>query len=349
MIDLQPGNPVPARPRRPVLVLRLALAVALLAYVVTRVDWSTVVGYRDTVSWPWLAAFVLLIPLGHVISSAKWRLLLRASGHEVGLWRLTGLYIVGQFYNVVLPSTIGGDVVRSLGLGRIIGDTRTAFASTVAERVTGAAVLVVLGVVATSLALPDLLTTRDGALDGRIAVLMVLGTIGGTTFAIVAILSTRVLALVRRTVPSMGPLPLWLDRLERFQKALNEYRRKPLVLGQAIGYSVLFNAVPLAMLYAGCRVPGASGATIGMFDALVMMPIILLLGLLPLTPGGYGVMQWAYMVTFAAWLGVEATEAATLGLFVSLIHAASNIVVAASGFAFYTALTAFGNHREPEP
>jgi uncharacterized protein (TIRG00374 family) len=339
------GEPSPAAGgHRAWLVLaRLGLAAALLAYVLTRIDWSRVAGYGHTVSWPWFAAFLVLIPLGHVISSAKWQMLLRAGGHRVGLWRLTGLYTVGQFYNAVFPSTIGGDVVRSLGLRRLIGDTGAAFASTVAERFTGAAVLVALGGVATLVALPGLMGTREGVIDGRVAALMALAAMGAATLAIVAVLSDRTLALLRRVLPPLEPIQRGLDDLQRFQGALIEYRDRPAVMVRAIAYSMLFYTTTIGLIYAGCRMTGAPGASVGVLDAAVITPIILLIALLPLTPGGYGVVQWGYMVTFAA---LDIAGAATLGVFVSLMLATCSIGVSAIGYALYTLYNAFEDGRK---
>lgn len=350
MAELKTSPEVPAaRPGRVVRAARFGLAVALLAYVVTRVEWATIAAYRHTLSWPWVALLVGLVPLGHLISSVKWSSLLRARGHEVGVGRLTGLYVVGQFYNVVLPSFIGGDVVRSLGLRRIIGDGRVAFASTVAERATGAVVLVALGVAALTVALPDLLALSDGAIDGRLAAFLAMGSIGGVTIAIVAIVSEPAMGLLRLMVPSLGPLPRWLDKLERFHEALLEYRKQPRVLAKALGYSLLFNAVPIGIIYAGCRATGDPATAVGILDAVVMMPLVMLIALLPLTPGGYGVLQWSYMVAFAAWQGAENADAETLGLFVSLLHAAANICVAATGYAIYAAFTAGEGGAQSNP
>lgn len=328
--------------RRRLLVLaRLGLALALLAYVLAQVDWAAVADYRHTLSWSWLAAFVALIVLGHLISSAKWRLLVAATGHRVGLWRLTGLYLVGQFYNAVFPSTIGGDVARSFGLRRIIGDTRTAFASTVAERFTGAAVLVLIGTITTLIALPGLMSTREGIIDGRVAALLAFVAIAAATLAMVATLSPRTLALLRALLASATLLRPWLDKLERFQHALREYRRKRAVMARAIGYSFLFHATIIGSIYAGCRMIGAPGADVGLLDAAVITPIILLIALLPLTPGGYGVVQWGYMVTFAAWNVGDTSDAATLGVFVSLMLTACNIAVSATGYVLYTIFSTF--------
>jgi uncharacterized protein (TIRG00374 family) len=335
----------PAGRRRASTLARLALAASLLAYVLTRVDWVRVAGYRETISWPWLGAFLLLIVLGYVISSAKWQLLLRAAGHPVGLWRLTGLYTAGQLYNAVFPSTIGGDVVRSLGVGRVIGDKRAAFASTVAERFTGAAVLVGLGAVATLVALPSLLATRDGVIDGRLAALLAFAAMAGTTIVIVATLSERSLALLRKALPAVGPMQRWLDEIDRFQDALVEYRDRPAVMGRALCYSVVFYATTIGLIYAGCRMTGSAGDTVGLLDAAVITPIILLIALLPLTPGGYGVVQWGYMVTFAALDLGDVAGATTLGVFVSLMLAACSIGVSAIGYALYTLSCALEDAR----
>jgi len=326
---------------------RLALALALLAYVLTRVEWPVVASYRHTVSWSWLAAFVSLIVAGHLVSSAKWQLLLAATGHHVGLMTLTGLYLVGQFYNGVFPSTIGGDVIRSLELRKIIGDARTAFASTVAERFTGAAVLVLIGAVTTLISLPGLLSTSDGIIDGRIAALLAFAAIGGSTLAMTAVLSARTLALLRALLSSARPVQPWLDKLERFQHALREYRRKRAIMVRAIGYSLLFHATIIGSIYTGCRMIGAPGADVGLLDAAVITPTILLIALLPLTPGGYGVVQWGYMVTFAAWNVGDTSAAATLGVFVSLMLTACNIGLSAGGYMLYTLSGAFESRDPP--
>lgn len=341
-LEDQPDGPRATRARdrsRLLLVVRFGLAVGLLLYVLSKVEWAIVADYRNTVSWWWLAVFVLLIVVGHLISSAKWRMLLAATGHRVGLWRLTGLYLVGQFYNAIFPSTIGGDVVRSLGLRKVIGDTRTAFASTVAERLTGAAVLVFIGTIATVIALPGLMATRDGIVDGRVAALLAFAAIGATALAMAAMLSVRALAMLRAPLASVSIVQPWLDKLERFQHALHEYRRKRDVMAWAIGYSFLFHTATIGSIYAGCRMIGAPGAGVGLLDAAVITPIILLIALLPLTPGGYGVVQWGYMVTFAAWNVGDASDAATLGVFVSLMLTACNIALSALGYALYTAFS----------
>ena len=65
----------------------------------------------------------------------------------VPLRTLTGHYLAGQFVGNVLPSTIGGDVLRVARCAKSIGSATTAFASVVLERLSGMIALPLLVVV----------------------------------------------------------------------------------------------------------------------------------------------------------------------------------------------------------
>ena len=65
----------------------------------------------------------------------------------VPLQTLTGHYLAGQFVGNVLPSTIGGDVLRVTRCAKTVGSTTTAFASVVLERLSGMIALPLLVVV----------------------------------------------------------------------------------------------------------------------------------------------------------------------------------------------------------
>ncbi len=51
------------------------------------------------------------------VSVLKWRLFLAKLGIHAGFWRLFALYLVGYFVNLLMPSYLGGDLVRSLYVG----------------------------------------------------------------------------------------------------------------------------------------------------------------------------------------------------------------------------------------
>ena len=117
--------------------LRIIVSVSLLVWLVMMADPARV--------WAaWRAAdlrligMALLIQLGGVALSAyKWRLLLAGRGqHQPYAWVLAA-YLVGQFANNFLPTTVGGDALRVAQLGRRIGSYAEAAASVFLERLTG--------------------------------------------------------------------------------------------------------------------------------------------------------------------------------------------------------------------
>src|SRR5205823_11214527 len=98
---------------------------------------------------------------GFVLSAWRWQRVLAVFDTVVPLPTLLLYYLAGQFVGNVLPSTIGGDVLRVRRAGKDVGATDIAFASVVLERLTGFIALPLLTFVGI-LAEPDLVTTSTG-------------------------------------------------------------------------------------------------------------------------------------------------------------------------------------------
>ena len=101
--------------------LRLAVSAVMLAVLVARVpsfdlhdlvpEWSV-----GTVAWLGVAAVLTLV--GIALSALRWQKVLEALDIRTRLPRLMSHYLAGQFVSNVLPTTIGGDVLRVSRLSR---------------------------------------------------------------------------------------------------------------------------------------------------------------------------------------------------------------------------------------
>src|SRR5688500_8088281 len=98
------------------------------------------------VPWPVLVGSVLFYWLGQVLSALKWQYLLRASGAFLSLIECCRLYAVGMFWNLWMPTNIGGDAVRAYLAGPRCGGVATAASSILVERLTGFLALLAIGV-----------------------------------------------------------------------------------------------------------------------------------------------------------------------------------------------------------
>jgi len=95
-----------------------------------------------------LVLSILVGVLVNIGSALKWFMLIRSQNLMAGYWRTFAYYLVGQFYNQLLPTSVGGDVVRSYELGKFSGRKADALASVFVERYTGVLTLLMLSVVA---------------------------------------------------------------------------------------------------------------------------------------------------------------------------------------------------------
>src|SRR3954471_1456520 len=147
----QLASPSAAPRRRPlVLIARVTLSALMLGVLLRRMphfrvenllpDWN-----RDTAMF--LALALVFTLAGILLSTLRWRAVLAALGQEAKLGPLLSHTLAGLFVSNVLPTTIGGDVLRVSRLSRESGESTTSFASVVLERLTGWLVLPVITLV----------------------------------------------------------------------------------------------------------------------------------------------------------------------------------------------------------
>src|SRR5690606_16848876 len=130
----------------------------------------------------------VLTLVGIVLSALRWQKVLDALDIPARLPRLVSHYLAGQFVSNVLPTTIGGDVLRVSRLSRDTGESPGTFASAVLERLTGWLVLAAITLVGLAVD-PGL---RDLGSATRVALSLGLGTLALLVGVLPAAGSTRI-------------------------------------------------------------------------------------------------------------------------------------------------------------
>ena len=95
-------------------------------------------------NWLWLLICVIVGFLVNFSSALKWWMLANSGGLKVGLVRTWAYYLVGMFYNLILPTSVGGDFVRSYEMGKYTNNQAMSLATVFVERFTGVLVLLLL-------------------------------------------------------------------------------------------------------------------------------------------------------------------------------------------------------------
>jgi uncharacterized protein (TIRG00374 family) len=137
--------------RRLFTVAKLFISLGLIFLLYHKIPLEDMAAVLTGANFLWLLPIVVLILACTVISAAKWRMFLQSDGINLPLTTLTASYLIGSFYNMFLPSNIGGDSYRIVDVaGRSQQTARTAV-SVLADRLSGLLAMVCLGVVSSML------------------------------------------------------------------------------------------------------------------------------------------------------------------------------------------------------
>ena len=203
----------------------MLISVGLISFFLARVDFSQLVIAVEKTQIRFLLIGLVLYPLAQIISAVKWQYLAKALGINKELKPMVGLYFIGMFFNLFLPTSIGGDITRGLYLNPDSGKTRSSFLSVLLERGSGLIALVLLASV--------VMLTPFGA---TLPAVLRFGFPAATVLAIVFL--------------SILPWIFGKTRT-RIRKLICEdlivFWKEPRITGIAILYSILFHSILVAI------------------------------------------------------------------------------------------------------
>jgi len=130
------------------LLFRFGLSALLLFYLYTKIDVEKTANIVRTAELKYffyaLATFLVL----HSFLIFRWRLYIVALGIEASLLKLWRFFFLGLFGNLFLPSAIGGDVIKTVGLCSNSSQKPAVVGSVLLDRLSGFAGMVVVATVA---------------------------------------------------------------------------------------------------------------------------------------------------------------------------------------------------------
>lgn len=248
------------------------------------------------------------------LSAIKWGLFIEHLGERISAFELSKLYLLGYFVNLILPSYLGGDAVRSWQVGKTIGQ-HSAAAATILERYTGLSAMVLLGFI--FMWFTDLVTVE-------IEVAISLVAIGLVAITFIA-LSSRCAEFVR-SLPFGGSASKHISKL---QDAFRFASDDPKLLLTTFGLSLVYHCLTVLNTLLCAYAVGWLNPPIG--DLFVVLPVILLIGAIPLSPNGLGIQDGAF---FYFLKGVGATSEQALGIAL-LLRAKSYVLALVGGVVWF--------------
>ncbi|MFZ5797560.1 MAG: lysylphosphatidylglycerol synthase transmembrane domain-containing protein [Thermodesulfobacteriota bacterium] len=136
------------KPSKRALIAKLILCCLFVVLLISFVRTNELAAVFSRLDWRYLTLSLLLGPLMLLVSCLKWKVLLDLGGKKLGLTELVRIYLMGYFFSNLLPSTVGGDVVRSYYSGRLLGNQAFAAVCVFGERFSGLLLLFALVILA---------------------------------------------------------------------------------------------------------------------------------------------------------------------------------------------------------
>jgi len=130
------------------LIIKAALSAAFFLIIFKSIPGAELRLRLYQIDFLFFALSLLIIPVIVPTNSLKWKILVEQQGPSVNFFYLLRIYFIGYFFSNLLPSNVGGDVMRALYLGRHIHNKALAAVSVFIERLSGILLLMVLAVVA---------------------------------------------------------------------------------------------------------------------------------------------------------------------------------------------------------
>jgi uncharacterized protein (TIRG00374 family) len=232
-----------------------------------------------------LAQALLLYFLGAMLSFQRWQVLLRAAGVEARFWRVQKLGFFGLFFSNIIPGMTGGDLVKAIMVARDHPEQKpAAVLSVIVDRAIGLLGLAVVASVALAFQ-----HGRFPETELKLNLILVAIVAGA------CIVMSRRLRRAVRLDKLLAALP-FAETLKKLDRAALLYRNA----GWQVAYSVVASFAIHGMILASfCVLGGALGLKIQLLDYFSLAPLALIAQSLPLTPGGVGVGEYAFMYFFA--------------------------------------------------
>jgi hypothetical protein len=294
---------------RALIVLKVAATIGLLWFALGRIDW-TVVGLRLNAINPLFGvAAIIVLGLQPLLAAFRWRVIARYCGFGMTIAQAYRLSLIGAFFNQTLPSSLGGDGARIWLL--VKGGTAPSAAtySVLLDRVMGLLGLIILAVAC----LPWSLAIISNPVGRASLIVCALG--GSAAIGVFLSFGKLDAAWTRRW---------WMTRHAGDVSRLAwRLLSAPASAAAIVLPSLVLHASTIVAVW---LIAQGIGAALGVFQALVVVPPMLLIATIPISIGGWGVRETVMAIMFG-FLGLAETD----GVIVSVLFGAAMFFIGAIG------------------
>ncbi len=287
-----------------VTLIQLAVTVTLLIWVFhdpqQRAQMATALRAAD---YRWVGGAIVAYLIVEIAAAVRWQILLRVQKIRLSLPRLSGLFLIGMFYNQFLPGGTGGDIIKSYLLLKEAAEHKAgALLAVVFDRLIGLVALVAITVTLVSLRF-DLLSRTPETRNLLWLLLFVLGISISALIASFVVSGFNLFHLLPRKFPGR-------DKLIEIAAAYHLYARHWVATFFAFAASLVAH---LATFTTFLCVAYAFHAGVKLIDFFAVLPVERTLTALPISFAGVGLREQILQIMLHNLCGVPVAVAKLIG------------------------------------
>ncbi len=254
---------------------------------------------RHEVLWGWFAAAVAGYFAGLAVIAIRLQWVFRVQNIRMTFRECYHLGFVGLFYNLMLPSAVGGDMVKAFYAFKHSGKKIESATSILLDRLLGFMAIITMAVIG--------LMCFSKEADSAYIDYAVYGACGVFVFA-VAFFASRRFARLFKGFARLIPKEKWKLRLAEIYHAIYGYRhhRGPVLMAVLLSF-----AGQVIFISTNYWVALSIGADINYWKFFILIPVIAIVSMAP-SIGGLGVREAGALYFFGRYLSPERALALTL-------------------------------------
>src|SRR5881398_3710081 len=253
--------------------------------------------------YSWVVIGILAYVIVEIAAAFRWHVLLKVQGIHLSLLRLSGLFLIGLFYNQFLPGGTGGDIIKSYYLLKETPHKKAgALLAVVFDRFIGLVALV--AVTATLIALRyDFLSQKPQTRNLLWLLLILLSASVAFLIATFVISGFKLFHYFPAHFPGRDKL---IEIFAAYHLYARHWRASLVAFGASIiAHLATFTAFLFAAYALGVRVP--------LVDFFSIMPVERTISALPISFAGIGLREKVLQIMLNGLCGVPEAKAILIG------------------------------------
>ena len=303
-------------------IIKIIISISLISYVIYSAGPYKIWDEIKNINLLFFLIVILITIVKVGVSAKKWQILLKAKDEIKDFLHVWKIYYIGTFFNLFLPTNVGGDVVKAHKMSKVSKNSIEAYSSVFMERFTGVIAIFGLAIVATTLYFSELPTDILLIIYVVFLPLIILSFLMIWKDSIV----NKFKKLIKRIFKNFNPFSI-REKLIKLYSSINLYTKKKRTLGYALIISFVFHTMLILTNYILAL---SIGIDIPIHYFFIFIPITAILLFLPISIRGFGVREVLYAYFFTQ-VGATTAQAVSLSFLVQLLGIISSLI---GGFVY---------------